>query len=92
MRLATYEDMCQAYSDTFKAYHGIRPASWQTDGLTIDQIGEEIIKLETWIAEDVKAERDAEDASINACMEVGASDIATAMRWLEEAKIHTYWA
>jgi len=30
-------------------------------------------------------EREQEDRAINACMDCGASDIATAMRWLEDA-------
>jgi len=85
MRKATYEDMCQAYSDAFKAYHGVRPASWMTDGMTIDQIGEEIIKLEAWVLEDRKEEIEQQNAAINRCMDAGAPDIATAMRWLEDA-------
>ena len=37
-------------------------------------------------------ERADEDASINACMDHGAPDIDTAMRWLEQADIHAEWA
>ena len=37
-------------------------------------------------------ERADEDASINACMAVGAPDIDTAMRWLEDANVHSMWA
>ena len=92
MRKATYEDMCQAYSDAFKAYHGVRPASWMTDGMTIDQIGEENIKLEAWVLEDRKQEIEQQNAAINRCMDAGAPDIATAMRWLEDANVHSMWA
>jgi len=40
----------------------------------------------------LKQERAIEDASINACMDHGAPDIDTAMRWLEQANIHAEWA
>ena len=43
------------------------------------------------IAEDLAQERADEDASINACMEYGAPDIDTAMRWLEQDNIHSEW-
>jgi hypothetical protein len=36
-------------------------------------------------------ERAIEDKSINACMDYGAPDIDTAMRWLEQDNIHTQW-
>ena len=44
-------------------------------------------ELEYQLAE----ERAIEDASINACMDHGAPDIDTAMRWLEQANIHAEW-
>ena len=40
----------------------------------------------------LKQERADEDKSINACMDHGAPDIDTAMRWLEQANIHAEWA
>ena len=84
----------QAYSDAYKDYHGIRPR----DGghvIDIDCIAE-LEKMTQryydWIAEDLAQERADEDASINACMEAGAPDIDTAMRWLEDAHVHDMWA
>ena len=82
---ATYEDMCQAYSDAFKAYHGVRPMTGFGQFMTMDEMGEATLRFYRWVEEDAKRERDEQDRAINACMDCGAPDIATAMRWLEQA-------
>jgi hypothetical protein len=41
--------------------------------------------LQKSLEDDLRWEREQEDRAINACMDCGASDIATAMRWLEDA-------
>ena len=41
--------------------------------------------LQRQLESDIRWEREQEDRAINACMDCGASDIATAMRWLEDA-------
>jgi len=85
MQKATYEDMCQAYSDAFKAYHGVRPLSGYSQHMTMDEMGEAVLQFYRWVEEDAKWQREQEDRAINACMDCGAPDIATAMRWLEDA-------
>jgi hypothetical protein len=41
--------------------------------------------LQRSLEEEIRHEREMEDRAINACMACGASDIGTAMRWLEDA-------
>ena len=82
MRRATYSDMLQAYSDAFKAYHGVRPMYAH---FTYEELGEEILKLERWVDEEHHRDVQAHQASILSVLEVGAPDTATAERWLKEA-------
>jgi hypothetical protein len=56
------------------------------------ELSEQIDMYQKYIEEDLAQERADEDASINACMDHGAPDIDTAMRWLEQANIHAEWA
>lgn len=94
-----FDQAVQAYSDAYKEYHGIRPMLsydyWNSQlGIegAIQEMEEWTNRYYDWIAEDLAQERADEDASINACMEAGAPDIDTAMRWLEEANVHSMWA
>ena len=73
------------FSDLYKDVHGIRPRGIVPTPEMVDYLQHE---LEYQLAE----ERAIEDASINACMDHGAPDIDTAMRWLEDANIHSIWA
>ena len=82
MRRATYSDMLQAYSDAFKAYHGVRPMYAR---FPYEEWGEEILKLERWVDEEHHRDVQAHNASILAVLEAGAPDTATAERWLKEA-------
>ena len=72
------------FSDLYKDVHGIRPRGIVPTPEMLDYLQRE---LEYQLAE----ERAVEDASINACMDHGAPDIDTAMRWLEQANIHAEW-
>ena len=72
------------FSDLYKDVHGIRPRGIVPTPEMVDYLQRE---LEYQLAE----ERAIEDASINACMEHGAPDIDTAMRWLEAAEVHLQW-
>tara|TARA_B100000035_G_scaffold156271_1_gene133107 strand:- start:1820 stop:2152 length:333 start_codon:yes stop_codon:yes gene_type:complete len=82
MRRATYSDMLQAYSDAFKAYHGVRPMYAR---FTYEELGEEILRLERWADEEHQAAIEAHGAAILAVLDAGAPDTATAERWLDEA-------
>ena len=42
-------------------------------------------RMQASIEEELRHQRKLEDDAINSCMAAGAPDIATAMRWLEEA-------
>tara|TARA_R100001463_G_scaffold22399_3_gene53774 strand:- start:2295 stop:2648 length:354 start_codon:yes stop_codon:yes gene_type:complete len=93
-RLTEYAIAYQAYSDAHKEYHGVRPYS-NGHSIDVDNIAElekQTQRYYDWVAEDLAQERADEDASINACMAAGAPDIDTAMRWLEQDKIHSEWA
>ena len=60
--------------------------------MSVVELLEQIDMYQKYIEEDLAQERADEDASINACMDHGAPDIDTAMRWLEQANIHAEWA
>tara|TARA_A100001515_G_scaffold37150_3_gene29241 strand:- start:214 stop:483 length:270 start_codon:yes stop_codon:yes gene_type:complete len=88
--ISRFDVAFQEYSDAYKEYHGVRPLFWNAS--SIEEMEEWTNRYYDWIAEDLAQERADEDASINACMEAGAPDIDTAMRWLEQANVHTQWA
>ena len=73
------------FSDLYKDVHGVRPRYVEETPEMLEYLMQEV---ESQIAQ----ERADEDASINACMEAGAPDIDTAMRWLEDAHVHDVWA
>ncbi len=87
--ISRFDVAFQEYSDAYKAYHGVRPRIWNAS--SIEEMEEWTNRYYDWIAEDPAQERADEDASINACMEAGAPDIDTAMRWLEDANVHSQW-
>ena len=84
MVIATYEDMCQAFSDAFKAYHGVRPYGYG-NSFTYDELGEEILKLEKWAEEDAQRDAQEETRAVASVMAVGCPDEKTAQRWLNDA-------
>ena len=92
-QLTEYAIAYQAYSDAYKEYHGVRPrdGSHSIDVDLIPELEKATQMYYDWVAEDLAQERADEDASINACMAAGAPDIDTAMRWLEQDKIHAEW-
>lgn len=71
--------------DLFKDVHGVRPRGMNYDRWSVTDLEWEVAMLQNQLEDDLRWEREQEDRAINACMEVGASDIATAMRWLEDA-------
>ena len=88
--ISRFDEVFQEYSDAYKAYHGVRPHIYM--GIpSIEEMERQTQAYYDWIAEDLAQERADEDASINACMEYGAPDIDTAMRWLEQDNIHSEW-
>ena len=82
----TYKDeLLQTLRDLFKDVHGVRPRGMNYDLCSITDLQSEVATLQRMLDEELRHQRKLEDAAINACMDCGASDIATAMRWLEEA-------
>tara|TARA_R110001606_G_scaffold385523_2_gene549079 strand:+ start:786 stop:1055 length:270 start_codon:yes stop_codon:yes gene_type:complete len=82
----TYKDeLLQTLWDLFKEVHGVRPRGMGYDLCSITDLQSEVAFLEHMLEEEIRHEREMEDRAINACMDCGASDIATAMRWLEDA-------
>lgn len=78
-------ELVQTLWDLFKDVHGVRPRGMDYDRWSVTDLEWEVAMLQNQLENDLRWEREQEDRAINACMEVGASDIATAMRWLEDA-------
>ena len=82
----TYRDeMLQTLWDLFKEVHGVRPRGRDYANWHISDLEMEVWQLQRQLEDDLRYQREQEDRAINACMDCGASDIATAMRWLEDA-------
>ena len=79
------DELIQTLWDLFKDVHGIRPRGMDYDRWSLTDLEWEVAMLQQSLDDDLRWERAQEDRAINACMDSGASDIATAMRWLEEA-------
>ena len=79
------DELIQTLWDLFKDVHGVRPRGMDYDRWSLTDLEWEVAMLQQSLENDLRGEREQEDRAINACMEVGASDIATAMRWLEDA-------
>ena len=79
------DELIQTLWDLFKDVHGVRPRGMDYDRWSVTDLEWEVAMLQQSLEDDLRWEREQEDRAINACMEVGASDIATAMRWLEDA-------
>ena len=79
------QDLIDELWDLFKALHGVRPRGMNYATWSLTDLEHEVDRLQLCLEEDIRWEREQEDRAINACMDVGASDIGTAMRWLEEA-------
>jgi hypothetical protein len=79
------DELMQTLWDLFKDVHGVRPRSMDYDRWSVTDLEWEVAMLQKSLEDDLRWEREQEDRAINACMDCGASDIATAMRWLEDA-------
>lgn len=83
---ATYKDeLVQTLWDLFKEVHGVRPRGMGYEKYSVTDLEHEVARLQRSLEEEIRHEREMEDRAINSCMDCGASDIATAMRWLEDA-------
>jgi len=78
-------ELVQILWDLFKDVHGVRPRGMGYEKYSVADLEHEIAHLQRSLEADIRHQRDMEDRAINACMDCGASDIATAMRWLEDA-------
>ena len=82
----TYKDeLVQTLWDLFKEVHGVRPRGMGYEKYSVTGLEHEVARLQRSLEEEIRHEREMEDRAINACMACGASDIGTAMRWLEDA-------
>lgn len=79
------DELIQTLWDLFKDVHGVRPRSMDYDRWSLTDLEFEVAMLQRSLEDELRWEREQEDRAINACMDAGASDIATAMRWLEDA-------
>lgn len=82
----TYKDeLVQTLWDLFKEVHGVRPRGMGYEKYSLTDLEWEVAMLQNQLEAEIRWEREQEDRAINACMDCGASDIGTAMRWLEDA-------
>lgn len=79
------DELVQILWDLFKDVHGIRPRGMDYDRWSLTDLEFEVAMLQRSLEDDLRHEREEQDRAINACMDCGAPDIATAMRWLEQA-------
>ena len=79
------DEMLQTLWDLFKDVHGVRPHGMGYEKYSVTDLEHEVAHLQRSLEEEIRHEREMEDRAINACMDAGSPDIATAMRWLEEA-------
>lgn len=83
----TYDE--DAYSDIYKSAHNVRPGpGWYK--LPPDEKQREWDSLIRYNEREVARERAEEQAAIQAALDSGAPDVATALRWLEQAEERAY--
>jgi len=85
------DELIQTLWDLFKDVHGVRPRGMNYDRWSLTDLEWEVAMLQNQLEDDLRWEREQQDRAINACMDAGASDIATAMRWLEDAYDDMGW-
>ncbi len=78
-------ELIQTLWDLFKEVHGVRPHGMGYEKYSVADLEYEIAHLERSLDEELRHQRKLEDDAINSCMDSGCPDIATAMRWLEDA-------
>lgn len=79
------DELVQILWDLFKDVHGVRPRGMAYEKYSVTDLEFEVVMLQRSLEDDLRHEREEQDRAINAAMAVGAPDIATAMRWLEQA-------
>jgi hypothetical protein len=79
------DELMQTLWDLFKDVHGVRPRGIAYEKYCIADLEWEVAMLQRQLEDDLRWEREQENRAINACMDAGSPDIATAMRWLEDA-------
>ena len=77
------------FSDMYKDAYGFRPCKWTMESYSFMNEAERLdwkADLQEQINADLQSEREAHDEAVIACMKAGASDVATAERWLRQAE------
>ena len=83
----TYKDeMLQTLWDLFKEVHGVRPRGMGYEKYSVTDLEHEVAHLQRSLEEEIRFEREMTEKSVNDCMSVGAPDVDTAMRWLEDGR------
>tara|TARA_E500000331_G_scaffold255118_1_gene245670 strand:+ start:184 stop:513 length:330 start_codon:yes stop_codon:yes gene_type:complete len=80
--------MFDLYSDMHKDCYGVRPSSDRCAWFSALSDADKQLewdRMQASIEEELRHQRKLEDDAINSCMDSGCPDIATAMRWLEDA-------
>ncbi len=78
-------ELVQILWDLFKDVHGVRPRGMGYEKYSVIDLEHEVARLQRSLEEELRHQRKLEDDAINSCMDSGCPDIATAMRWLEDA-------
>ena len=83
----TYKDeLIQTLWDLFKEVHGVRPRGMGYEKYSVTDLEHEVARLQRSLEEEIRFEREMTEKSVNDCMSVGATDVDTAMRWLEDGR------
>ena len=86
-RPATLADMAQAFSDIHKDYYGVRP-SYNTSDWSIDDYGQEILRLQDSIKDEFRREQEAAkrvQEEYNRLAQKLNIKRSTLNRWLDDA-------
>jgi len=77
------------FSDMWKDAYGVRPCKWTMESYSFMDKAERLdwkVDLQQEIDAQLQADSDAHDEALIACIKAGASNVATAERWLRQAE------
>lgn len=80
------DEMLQTLWDLFKDVHGVRPRGMGYEKYSVTDLEHEVAHLQRSLEEEIRHEREMTEKSVHDCISVGAQDVDTAMRWLEDGR------
>jgi hypothetical protein len=77
--------------DAYKDLYGSRPRWYNFKDATLEELLADADRVSNQISEECRLEREADEAAVELVVKSGASDEATAKRWLADAEDHYYY-